>query len=238
MLHIALSGAKGRMGQCVQTLINQSPEITLAATFDREQSVEKHLKTLNNPTIDVWIDFTHPNASLQYLDYCLKHHIKMVIGTTGFSNQQQALIKKVSRHIPILLAPNMSIGLNILLKLLAVATKATANLADADIAITDIHHRHKKDKPSGTALSMAQIIQEANPKTKVDHTSIMSLRVGDIIGEHSVRFALAGEQFILSHQVTDRHVFASGAIKAAQWLHTQKPGLYDMADVLVLNQAR
>lgn len=231
-MNIVLSGAKGRMGQCVQTLIEQMRHFNLVGTFNQEENIEKHLKKFNNPHIDIWIDFTHPNASLQYLDYCLKNHLKIVIGTTGFSNQQKALIQKVSRHIPILLAANMSIGLNILLKLLKTATESTAELENVDVGIIDIHHKHKKDKPSGTALSIAQLIQETNPKTNVDHSSIVSLRIGDTIGEHQAIFSLPNEQLTLSHQVNDRAVFAQGALRAAQWLHHQKPGLYSMQDVL------
>ncbi len=227
-IHIALSGSKGRMGQCVQEAVSQNTQYVLSAEFFTAQSDRERAQALENP-IDVWVDFSNPTASLLYCELCRKNGWKMVIGTTGFSEAQKALIVEAAKEIPIVLAPNMSIGNALMLKILAILGQSTI---DCDVGIIDVHHKHKKDAPSGTALAMAKVINAAKP-TGGMHADIVSLRLGESIGEHQVLFALKDESINITHTVHHRKVFAEGVLKAAAWLmNIQKPGLYGMQDVL------
>ncbi len=227
-IHLALSGSKGRMGQCIQKAMATHTQYVLSAEFFSAQSDKGCAEALENP-IDVWIDFSHPTASLRYCELCRKKGWKMVIGTTGFSDVQKEWIIEAAKAIPIVLAPNMSIGNALILKILAILGQSTM---DCDVGIIDVHHKHKKDAPSGTALAMAKVLNTANPKGGM-HADIVSLRLGESIGEHQILFALKDESVQITHTVHDRQVFAEGALKAAQWLFgVQKPGLYTMQNVL------
>ncbi len=234
-IHIALSGSKGRMGQSIQAALAHNPNYVLSSEFFSGQSDPARAQALESP-IDVWIDFSNPKASLGYCEQCRDHGWKMVIGTTGFSEDQQALIREASKTIPIVFTPNMSIGNALLLKILDIVGKANTQ---CDVGIIDVHHKHKKDAPSGTALALAKMIRQANPMGTTAgmgmHTDIVSLRLGESVGEHQVLFALKNESLKITHTVHDRSVFAEGVLKAAAWLMTiQKPGLYTMQDVLNL----
>ena len=229
-IHLALSGSKGRMGQCIQEVVAQNSDYLLSAEFFRGQSDGERGQALQNP-IDVWIDFSNPIASLVYCELCRKNGWKMVMGTTGFSDAQKGRITEAAKDIPIVFAPNMSIGNALMLKILTILGQSTIN---CDVGIIDVHHKHKKDAPSGTALAMAKVINGAKPTGSM-HADIISLRLGESIGEHQVLFALKDESINITHTVHDRKVFAEGVLKAVAWLmNIQKPGLYGMQDVLSL----
>lgn len=207
------------------------------------EKIESHLKS--NTVI---IDFTNAEASLNYLRAAAKRKIPIVIGTTGFNTQQLVEIKKLSRRTPVILAANTSLGVNLLVNVLG---KVAAKLGDDyDVEIIEAHHRFKKDAPSGTALAMGRAIAEGlnrdldevginSRKGMVGERSkkeiaLFSVRAGDIVGEHTVIFGGIGERIEFIHRAHSRDTFARGAIRAAQWLSMQKPGLYGMQDVLEL----
>lgn len=197
---------------------------------------------------DVLIDFTVPEATLAHVAVCSKHGKSMVIGTTGFSDGQKTEIKQAARKIPIVLAPNMSVGVNLCFKLIELAAQVLGDTAD--IEIIEAHHRHKIDAPSGTALRMGEVIAKTlgrdlakdavfgregrtgarDPK----QIGFATVRAGDIVGEHTVMFADVGERVEIVHKASSRMTFAKGAVRAAQWLAKEPAGMYDMQDVLGL----
>lgn len=231
MIHIAVGGARGRMGQLIIQTMKEDRDTILSTEIVRSDL--NHYARLGESPIDVWIDFTTPGATLNHVEICAQRGYSMVIGTTGFSVEQRQQIQEAAQKIPIVLSPNMSLGINLSFKLLELAA---ATLKDqAEIAILDIHHKHKKDAPSGTALKMAEVLQIARGTTSDLGTSkidISSLRLGDTIGEHTTLFALEGECLEIRHKATDRLAFAKGALQAAKWIMHKGPGLYDMQDVL------
>ncbi|HQZ88150.1 MAG TPA: 4-hydroxy-tetrahydrodipicolinate reductase [Gammaproteobacteria bacterium] len=235
MIATAVSGARGRVSQLILKAIEADKDFSLAV--DVSDLDQNYLKTITTP-IDVFIDFTAPAATLEYLAICQERRYPMVIGTTGFSELEKVKIAHAAQIIPIVFSPNMSVGVNIMYKLLALAANLLVG-ADrshrpgvaTDIAIVDIHHQHKKDAPSGTALKMAEVIRNAASDPSIN---ISSVRLGDIIGEHSALFALAGERIEITHKATNRSLYAMGALQAAKWVVSQEPGLYDMQDVLGL----
>jgi 4-hydroxy-tetrahydrodipicolinate reductase len=197
------------------------------------------------PTPDVLIDFTAPAAMRHWLKVCHDREIAMVIGTTGLKDKDHAAIDIAAAHIPIVQAPNMSIGVNLLLKLAAEAAAALGE--EYDIEIIEGHHRFKKDAPSGTALALADSILKSVNKTRkslvhgrhgddvprqTGQIGMHSLRMGDEVGKHTVYFAALGERVELGHVATNRDTFALGALRAAKWIRNQKPGRYAMSDVL------
>ena len=228
MIQTAVTGTSGRMGRLIVEAIKQDTETLLCAELSR--SLNKDLQNINTH-VDVVIDFTVPKATLTHLKLCKEREISMIIGTTGFTQEEQKEIANAAKVIPIVFAPNMSIGVNLSFKLLEVA--ASILQGQADIAILDLHHKHKKDAPSGTALKMAEIIQKASG-TETMKFDISSTRVGEVVGEHTALFVLNGERLEITHRAIDRSVFAKGAVHAAKWLVHQKAGLYDMQDVLGL----
>lgn len=198
--------------------------------------------------LDVVIDFTHPSATLGYAAACRGAGCAMVIGTTGFDAEQRAALAEAAKDCAIVFAPNMSIGVNLTFKLLELA--ATILGQDTDVEIIEAHHRNKLDAPSGTALRMGEIVAAAlgrdlrqcavygrQGQTGVRRTETIgfeTIRAGDIVGEHTVMFAGAGERVEISHKASSRLTFAAGAMRAAQWVARKPPGLYDMQDVLGL----
>lgn len=198
---------------------------------------------------DVVIDFTLPEVSAGHLKAAADAGIAMVIGTTGFNEEQLALIRDCSARIPIVFAPNMSVGVNLLLKVLQ--DMASVLDEDYDIDIVETHHRHKKDAPSGTALKMAQFAAAGRGRSLDDvgvfcrhgnigerrrgEIGVQTLRVGDVVGEHTVIFGTMGERIEITHKASSRDVFARGAVRAALWVAGRKPGLYSMQDVLGLS---
>lgn len=197
---------------------------------------------------DVLIDFTSPQATMAHLEICLRNYKAMVIGTTGLSNEQQRSIAEAAEEIPIVCAPNMSVGVNLCLKLLQDAAKVLGD--EVDIEITEAHHRFKKDAPSGTALKMGSIIADAlgrdleecavygreglSDERERKTIGFATVRAGDIVGDHTVTFAGLGERVEITHKASSRMTFASGALRAAQWLAGKERGLYSMQDVLGL----
>jgi 4-hydroxy-tetrahydrodipicolinate reductase len=205
--------------------------------------IEQHLKSST-----VIIDFTSPEASLGYLRDATKKAVPIVIATTGFNSKQLAEIKRLSRRTPTLLSANTSLGVNVLISLLGRAAKMLGD--DYDVEIVEAHHRFKKDAPSGTALALGRSVANAlnrdldkigingrkgivGERSKKE-IALLSVRAGDIVGEHIVIFGGIGERLEFIHRAHSRDTFARGAIRAAQWLAKQKPGLYGMQDVLEL----
>lgn len=198
---------------------------------------------------DVLIDFTRPTGTLNYLQFCVAHKKMMVIGTTGFDEAGKQAIKAASTQIGIVFAANFSVGVNLVLKLLEKAAKVMGDYTD--IEIIEAHHRHKVDAPSGTALAMGEAIADAMNKdlsscavySREGHTGerpegaigFATIRAGDIVGEHTAIFADIGERVEISHKASSRMTFANGAVRAASWIAHQSVGLYDMRDVLNLN---
>ncbi|HUK40115.1 MAG TPA: 4-hydroxy-tetrahydrodipicolinate reductase [Candidatus Acidoferrales bacterium] len=205
------------------------------------EAIEPHLKS--NTLI---IDFTNPESSLNILRAAAKKKVPMVIGTTGFNPRQLAEIKKLSRRTPVILAANTSLGVNLLVNLLGKVAEKLGD--DYDVEIIEAHHRFKKDAPSGTALAMGRAIAKGlgrdldavgingrkgivGERTKKE-IALLSVRAGDIVGEHTVIFGGIGERIEFIHRAHSRDTFARGALRAAQWLAKKKPGLYGMQDVL------
>ena len=197
---------------------------------------------------DALIDFTFPEVSLKNLAICSKLGKRVVCGSTGFTPEQRTQVKKYAEQIPIVLAPNMSVGVNACFKLLKEAAKILGN--DFDVEIVELHHNKKKDSPSGTAVHMGEVVaktlgrdytQVANyhregmcgERTK-EEIGMQSVRGGDIVGEHTVYFIGMGERIEISHRAMNRDMFARGAVRACQWLRGKNSGLYDMQDVLGL----
>lgn len=203
----------------------------------------------NVANFDVLIDFTRPEGTLEHIAVCVANNKKMVIGTTGFDDDGKATIKAAAEKISIVFASNYSVGVNLVFKLLEKAAKVMGEYCD--IEVIEAHHRHKVDAPSGTALSMGEHIAktlgrdlkthgvfERNGITgerKRDEIGFATIRAGDVVGEHSVWFADEGERVEIAHKASSRMTFANGAVRAAKWLNGKNSGLFDMTDVLDLN---
>ena len=199
---------------------------------------------------DVLIDFTRPVATLNHLDWCVKHNKAMVIGTTGFSEDEKAQIETAGKSIPIVFAANYSVGVTLSLKLLEMTAKVMGN--DVDIEIIEAHHRHKVDAPSGTALAMGEVVantlgrdlatdavycrQGQTGERERKSIGFQTIRAGDIVGEHTVMFADIGERIEITHKASSRMTFANGAVRAALWLiqNNDRTGIFNMRDVLEL----
>tara|TARA_R110002095_G_scaffold27466_1_gene27580 strand:+ start:389 stop:1207 length:819 start_codon:yes stop_codon:yes gene_type:complete len=266
MASIAISGASGRMGLNLikACLLNKSA--SLGAAIERQDSSalgkdagdiagldSQQVRLVSEiqsvaADFDVLVDFTRPDACIEKLVFCEAHKKAMVIGTTGFTDEQKERIKLASKSIPIVFSPNMGIGVNVTLKLLELAARAIGD--SVDIEVVEAHHRHKVDAPSGTALRMGEVLAEAMGKDLADCAvyaregitgeretgtiGFSMIRAGDIVGEHTVLFAGDGERIEIAHKATSRMTFATGAIRAACWAAEQNAGLYDMQDVLGL----
>jgi len=243
MTKIAITGSNGRMGQALIEAVKLNPNVSQGSILNRGDDIERVLKDF-----DVLIDFTRPEATLDALSVCQSAGKAMVIGTTGFSDDALKVIDQASSDIPIVFAPNMSIGVNLTLKLLETTAKVIGT--DSNIEIVEAHHRHKVDSPSGTALKMGEVIANAlgrdlsecavygreGTEEPRDRQTIgfSSIRGGDVVGEHTVTFFMEGERVEITHKASSRMTYANGAIKACQWLTNQANGLYSMQDVLDL----
>lgn len=197
---------------------------------------------------DVLIDFTSPQSTLHNLETCIKHGKNIVIGTTGFDDAGKQKIREAAQSIGVVFAPNMSVGVNLCLKLLDTAARILGD--DVDIEVIEAHHRHKVDAPSGTAIRMGEVVAEALGRNLADCAvygregitgardrktiGFETIRAGDIVGDHTVMFAAEGERVEITHKASSRMTFANGAVRAANWLQQQPAGLYDMQDVLGL----
>jgi 4-hydroxy-tetrahydrodipicolinate reductase len=265
MLNIVIPGASGRMGKMLIEAVLADPATQLHAALDLPgspalgQDAAAFLGQAQGIRIgsDIaaavqgahcLIDFTRPEGTLAHLDACVAAGASMVIGTTGFDEAQKARIAQAAQRIAIVMAPNMSVGVNVTLKLLEMAAKALAT--GYDIEIIEAHHRHKVDAPSGTALKMGEVIASALGRDLQDcavyerygHTGerdpssigFATVRGGDIVGDHTVLFAGTGERIEIAHKSSSRATYASGSLRAAHFLATRSPGLYNMDDVLGL----
>jgi 4-hydroxy-tetrahydrodipicolinate reductase len=266
MIKVAVIGSSGRMGRALIEAMHVDSDTQLTATVVRQGSklvgqdlgqlfgigvtgvlaVDNILNVIND--FDLVIDFTSPQSSMELLAICQEHQKKMVIGTTGFSKEQLLQIAYGANDIAIVSAPNMSLGINLCLNLLATTTKAIG--ANTDIEILDLHHNKKVDSPSGTAVQMGKVIAKAAGR-KLDDCAVYkrhgiigargdkeigfaTVRAGDIVGEHTVFFAGNGERVEISHKASSRMTFAHGAVAAVKWLADKNTGLFDMQDVLGL----
>jgi 4-hydroxy-tetrahydrodipicolinate reductase len=241
-LRLAVSGASGRMGQTIVRLGNAAKDLQVAATLDRDLPTK--LSQLKGQ-VDVLIDFTLPEATMSYAEEALKLKLPMVISTTGFSESQTAHLYEISQSIPMVLAPNMSLGMNLLSHYAGRIAKALGN--DFDIDIVDLHHNQKQDSPSGSAKGIAaQILAakelafkgypatEAGLRQRDGYPRFQVIRSGGVVGDHQVIFGSQHESIILQHRALSREVFANGSLHAARWLVGKPAGLYTMFDVLDL----
>ena len=266
MTRIAITGAAGRMGRCLIEACQQTDGLDVSAALEHPGSsllgsdagelagIGKLDVTVGTELaavtadFDVLIDFTRPEPTLANLEICRQAGRRMVIGTTGFNEEQKARITAAARDIAIVFAPNMSVGVNLCLKLLDMAARVLGD--DVDVEIIEAHHRHKVDAPSGTALRMGEVVAAALGRDlkscavygREGHTGerdsqtigFETIRAGDIVGDHTVMFAGSGERVEITHKASSRITFANGALRAAAWLVQQDAGLYDMQDVLGL----
>jgi 4-hydroxy-tetrahydrodipicolinate reductase len=265
---VCVAGASGRMGHMLVDAIVASEDMVLAGALDIAGSAAIGMDAgafgghatgvtvtadLHNALAgcDVLIDFTRPEGTLAHLAACRELGVNAVIGTTGFSEAQKAEVAQAARHVAVMMAPNMSVGVNVTLKLLELAARAMST--GYDIEIIEAHHRHKVDAPSGTALKMGEVIAHATGRElkdcavyarqgvtgERDPSSIgfATIRGGDIVGDHTVLFAGTGERIEISHKSSSRTTYAQGSLRAVRYLAGRTSGLFDMFDVLGLNQA-
>ena len=264
-IKIAIAGSGGRMGRALLEAVAAADDLKLHAALEHAQSalLGRDAGELFGPACgvnisadvevalqgaDVLIDFTRPEATLNHIEICRRLGVAMVIGTTGFSHEQKLLLGAAARQVGIVVAPNMSVGVNLVFKLLETASRVLAQ--GYDIEIIEAHHRHKVDAPSGTALGMGEVVArtlgrdlaecavygrdgvtgERDPST----IGFATVRGGDIVGDHTVLFAGIGERIEITHKASSRATFALGALRAARYLQANPVGLYDMQDVLGL----
>ena len=243
MTRIAINGSKGKMGQALIEAINSSSQSDFGAGFDKGDNL---IDSISN--FEVLIDFSRPEASLNALAVCKDAGKAMVIGTTGFTDSELELIGQASKEIPIVFAPNMSVGVNLTLKILETSAKVIG--PDSSIEIIEAHHRYKVDSPSGTALKMGEVIANAlgrdlsecavygregiEEPRDMNTIGFSSIRGGDVVGEHTVAFFMDGERVEITHKASSRMIYANGAVRAANWLSDKSNGLYSMQDVLEL----
>lgn len=267
MIKIAVTGAGGRMGKALIEAVSMTDGLQLSAAIERPDSsligvdagelagigrnqisVSATLQEVVDQ-FDVLIDFTAPDATADNATICAQHGKKIVVGTTGFDDQQLHLVHQASENTAVCMASNYATGVNLCFKLAELAAKVLGE--EVDIEISETHHRHKVDAPSGTALSLGESVAGAlgrdlkqvavygrEGQTGVrDRQTIgfATQRAGDVVGDHTVLFAAEGERVEITHKASSRMAFARGAVRAAQWLNGQKSGLYSMQDVLSLN---
>ena len=259
-ISLAITGAAGRMGSRLVALARQSPDFQVAAAIERADhpmigrdageiagvgAIGMPIAAEPKAKADVLLDFTVPASMRQWLAHCRKSKIAMLIGTTGLQPSDHQLVDEAAREIAILQAPNMSLGVAVLNKIASEVAKLLGN--DYDIEIVEAHHRFKKDAPSGTAMGLADAILKATGKSRSDlvfdrhgdettrksgEIGMHALRIGDDVGKHTAYFAALGERLELTHVATSRDTFVHGALRAAKWLASRKPGRYTISDVL------
>jgi 4-hydroxy-tetrahydrodipicolinate reductase len=268
MTKVVVTGVAGRMGREIARLVQAAEGLTLSGAVERpgpavgqdialaaglgaplgvlvQDSLEKAL-----PGADVVIDFTIPEASVAHARLCAERGVAMVIGSTGFTPETKAEVLTASKKIPVVLSPNMSVGVNVLFELVKQAARTLG--PGFDVEIVEIHHKHKRDAPSGTAVRLAEVAAEALGRTPEEsfcfsrqgitgarppeQIGVQTLRGGDVVGEHTVMFVAEGERVELIHRATSRAQFAGGAVRAAAWIAGKPAGCYDMQDVLGLRK--
>ena len=243
MTRVIIVGSKGRMGQALVKCAPQHPKLVIAAQIDKGDDLAAAL-----PGADVVIDFSTPAATMETTRLCTAQKKALVIGTTGLTDTDTFEITQSKNTIPIVLASNFSTGVNTLFWLTRKAAETLG--ADFDLEVLEMHHRLKKDAPSGTAKTLAEILASVRRQKLADvarhgragmvgertgsEIGVHSIRGGDVVGDHTVIFAGTGERLELTHKASSRETFANGALRAARWVAHQKAGLYDMQDVLGL----
>jgi 4-hydroxy-tetrahydrodipicolinate reductase len=264
-VRVVVCGAAGRMGGCVLRTVRSTDGMELVGATERPDApevgrdagavagmppagvtVSGSLEAALERAADVVIDFTAPAASLRHAQVCAARKVTLIIGTTGLSAPARTEIARLAREVPIVLAPNMSVGVNVLFRLVEQAARALG--PSYDVEIIETHHRAKKDAPSGTALRLAEVAAEAlqvegrtalvferhgeTGARRAGTIGVQALRGGDVVGDHTVYFLADGERLELTHRATSRENFARGAVRAARWVMGKPPALYDMQDVL------
>jgi 4-hydroxy-tetrahydrodipicolinate reductase len=266
MIKVIIAGAAGRMGCRLVALIKDSTLLTLSGAIEGKGHhalgddagetagcgrsgvpITEDFEMLLDRG-EVLVDFSAPEATLQHLRAVAQHRRAMVIGTTGFSAVQLEELKSLASQVPCVLSPNMSVGINLIYKVISEMAKTLGD--DYDIEVIEAHHRQKKDAPSGTALKIAEVLAKAVNREldqvgiyarkgligerKKGEIGIQTIRAGDIVGDHTILFGGMGERIEVTHRASSRDTFARGALRAARWVVRQPPGLYDMMDVLGL----
>ena len=265
-INIAVCGAAGRMGKTIIEICNDTDGIDVSAAVENPASPQiggdagevagigrnnvAIVSSIGDITgdFDVLIDFTTPAATLENIQSCRASGKRMVIGTTGLDEKQKDIVRSAGEEIAIVFAPNMSIGVNLVFKLVRLASEIIGN--DTDIEIVEAHHNQKKDAPSGTAVRLGEIVAEVLGRDLKDCAvygrqgqsavrdrktiGFSTIRAGDIVGDHTVMFASAGERVEIVHKASSRKTFAAGAMRAAQWIMDKDHGVFDMQDVLGL----
>lgn len=244
MIKIVISGISGKMGARIGILAGQDRDIEIAGALEAASSpvigrdigellsvgkINKKVESDFNkiaPSCDVLIEFTSPSATLEHLEAAVKNKKAMVIGTTGFSKDEVEKIKEASKKIPVVFSPNMSIGANLMFRIAEEVARSLGEGYEAEIV--EVHHNQKKDAPSGTAKRLGEAVSRVKGKMPPIH----SVRLGDMVGDHTVIFAGKGERIELTHRAHSRDAFAKGSIDAAKFLARKKPGLYTMAEVI------
>jgi 4-hydroxy-tetrahydrodipicolinate reductase len=266
MINVIVAGAAGRIGSRLVALIKESTALQLAGAIEgkghhalgQDAGETAGCGKTGVPITDnlsallvrgeVVIDFSAPEATLNHLRVVAQHRRAMVIGTTGFAGQELEELKSLVRQVPCVFSPNMSVGVNLIYKVISEMAKTLGD--DYDIEVIEAHHRLKKDAPSGTALKIAEVLARAVNRDlnqvgvyarkgligerKKQEIGIQAIRAGDIVGDHTILFGGMGERIEVTHRASSRDTFARGALRAAQWVVEQEPGLYDMMDVLGL----
>lgn len=258
MIRVVIAGAGGRMGRALVEAAQLDRSLEIAAALDAPGSASLGSRIGGvevTPDVaravsaaDVFVDFTRPEGTLAHLAACLEAGRAMVIGTTGFSAAQRGQIEAGARRVPVVMAPNFAIGVNVVFKLAETAARILGD--DFDVEILEAHHRHKVDAPSGTALKLGEVVASAlhrrlddvavhgrhgeTGERPVKAIGFHAVRGGDIVGEHTVIFAGTGERVEVAVRSQSRATYALGALRAAKWLHGRGAGMYDMADVLDL----
>ncbi|MDD5476588.1 MAG: 4-hydroxy-tetrahydrodipicolinate reductase [Candidatus Omnitrophica bacterium] len=235
MIKIGIAGACGKMGRRIFELAGLDKDLEVGLVLEKKGTplIGKEmgrLKVSSNPDglflIDVLIDFTLPEATDEHLDYAARYKKALVLGTTGLTEAQRGKVEEVSKIVPVVFSPNMSIGVNVLFTILPDIAKRLG--PDYSVEIVEAHHKAKKDSPSGTAKKLAEVITQVTKKDIPMH----SIRLGDIVGDHTVVFCGNSERIEIKHQAHSRDLFAVGALKAAKWVSAKPVGLYSMQDVL------
>ncbi len=226
-LKLIVSGANGRMGSLILELANKSADFTIFGLAEKDKPLAENIRGS-----EVIIDFSIKEAATDNALLAAEYKVPLVIGTTGLSAPEESTIIKASQYIPIVYAPNMSVGVNLLWKLASQATKVLAD--SCEIEIIEEHHVHKKDKPSGTAKKLLEVVGAQLSQEQQNKIKVQAIRHGETVGDHLISFAGEDEILEIKHRALDRKIFAQGALRAAKWIVGQPPALYTMEDVLGL----
>ncbi|HDM60324.1 MAG TPA: 4-hydroxy-tetrahydrodipicolinate reductase [Archaeoglobus veneficus] len=259
MIRVAVAGAAGRMGRLIVQNVVEDEELQLAQAFDIREigrdagelagagktdvRITDAAEMESKLEADILVDFTTANAAVENIRIAASKGVKLVVGTTGFNEEQKRKIEEYCKAVPAVISPNFSVGVNVFWKLLE---KASELLSNYDVEIMEMHHRFKKDAPSGTAVKAAELIKSVIGEREIvtgrsgeclrkDEIGVFAIRGGDVVGEHTVFFIGTGERVEITHRAWSRQAFAKGAIRAVKWIaNVSKPGIYGMADVLGL----